>query len=293
MARIRTVKPEFWTDETMAELPRDVRLLFLGLLNHVDDEGRCVDNPRLIKAAVFPLDDDVTAEMVRRWLDELSTKARVVLYEASQRRFLQVVNFRKHQKIDRANDSKLPNPEDCNIINVAPAQRHFDEPSSNGRRAVVEPSSPDQVSGISIRDLDQGKVPSCEHSSNAIAVIETTAVAHAPARRTDSAFDALCQATGTNPAELTTSARGKLNKALAEIRGAWRGSPDDLPDEILIRATRYLSQFGDARITDVALAKHWGSLTPESERLQSGSVRKQASTPNVVDRLRARGPVTA
>lgn len=150
MARIRTVKPEFWTDETMAELPRDVRLLFLGLLNHVDDAGRCVDNPRLIKAAVFPLDDDVTAELIRRWLDELSTKARVVLYEASQRRYLQVSNFRKHQKIDRPQESKLPDPADCNIVSVSPDQGAFDEPSTNDPRTIDDDSLPDQVSGIGI-----------------------------------------------------------------------------------------------------------------------------------------------
>lgn len=152
MARIRSIKPEFWTDETMAEISRDARLLFLGLLNHVDDEGRCVDNPRLVKAAVFPLDDDITPEIVRRLLDELSTKARLVLYEASQRRFLQVSNFRKHQKIDRPQPSRLPAPDDCNIVRVLSGQSVIAEPSTNDRRTIDEGSTPDRDQGSGIRD---------------------------------------------------------------------------------------------------------------------------------------------
>lgn len=275
MARIRTVKPEFWTDETMAEVPREVRLLFLGLLNHVDDEGRCVDNPRLVKAAVFPLDDDITSEIIRRWLDELSTKARVVLYEASGRRYLQVCNFRKHQKIDRPAPSRLPDPKDCNIVHVTPGQSDFVEPSTNAQRGVDEASLHDQGSGISIRDLDQGSLLPVEPSPNAV-VVESKAVAVAPARRTDEAFEALCRVTATNPAELTTAARGAMNRALAEIRGVYRG--DDLAAEILTRAGRYITQMGEARITPSALAKHWGSLTVESERLQSSQQRKNVTT---------------
>ena len=55
MARIRTIKPEFWTDEDMAELSEPACLLAIGLLNYADDEGYFNANPKLIKAAVFPI----------------------------------------------------------------------------------------------------------------------------------------------------------------------------------------------------------------------------------------------
>lgn len=102
---------------------------------------------------------------------------------------------------------------------------------------------------------------------------QSLAGAAAPARRPDHAFDALCEVTATNPAELTNSARGPLNRALAEIRGAWHGPPDDLPDEIRRRAGRYLVQMRDCRLTAPALAKHWPSLAVESERLQTAKAR--------------------
>ena len=39
MARIRTIKPEFWTDEKVVTLPFEARLLFIGMWNFCDDEG--------------------------------------------------------------------------------------------------------------------------------------------------------------------------------------------------------------------------------------------------------------
>ncbi|KKK60207.1 hypothetical protein LCGC14_3026700, partial [marine sediment metagenome] len=39
MARIRTVKPDFWTSEDVAAVSRNARLLFIGLLNFADDVG--------------------------------------------------------------------------------------------------------------------------------------------------------------------------------------------------------------------------------------------------------------
>lgn len=55
MARIRTIKPTFWTDEDMAEISESACLLAIGLLNYADDEGYFNANPKLIKAAVFPI----------------------------------------------------------------------------------------------------------------------------------------------------------------------------------------------------------------------------------------------
>ena len=40
MARIRTIKPEFWTDEKLAPLSPICRLTFLGLVSMADDAGR-------------------------------------------------------------------------------------------------------------------------------------------------------------------------------------------------------------------------------------------------------------
>ena len=40
MARIRTIKPEFWASEQVMDCKPVTRLLFIGLWNFVDDFGR-------------------------------------------------------------------------------------------------------------------------------------------------------------------------------------------------------------------------------------------------------------
>lgn len=54
MARMRTIKPGFFTDEELVELPFEVRLLFVGLWTLADREGRLTDKPKQIKMAIFP-----------------------------------------------------------------------------------------------------------------------------------------------------------------------------------------------------------------------------------------------
>src|SRR5690242_5372256 len=104
MARIRTIKPEFWSSEQNMECSRDARLLFIGLWNFVDDAGRCADSAKTLKAQVFPGDDDIDSTTIRRWLDELSTNKLIQYYEVGGRAYLQVTGWH-HQKIDRPRPS--------------------------------------------------------------------------------------------------------------------------------------------------------------------------------------------
>lgn len=108
MARIRTIKPEFFTSLSNAELPIPTRLTFIGLWTHVDDEGRCVDDARLIKAAIWPLERSVKAIE-----DDLATLARadkITRYEVDGRRYLAVTEWVTHQRINRPKASTLPGP---------------------------------------------------------------------------------------------------------------------------------------------------------------------------------------
>lgn len=97
--RIRTIKPEFFLHEAMAaQKPLD-RILFVGLLCAADVEGRLEDRPARIKAQILPYDDwDVDAG-----LSALARALFIVRYTAEvggqPTRLIQVVNFRKHQRI--------------------------------------------------------------------------------------------------------------------------------------------------------------------------------------------------
>lgn len=107
MARIRTVKPEFWTDEKVVELGPWARLLFLGMLNFSDDAGRMVHSPRRIKMQILPADSVSIPELLK----ELDAMGFVQFYAVKGVEYLQIVNFNKHQKINHPSKTLLPGPE--------------------------------------------------------------------------------------------------------------------------------------------------------------------------------------
>lgn len=82
------------------------------------------------------------------------------------------------------------------------------------------------------------------------------------ARKHDELFDALVEALDVNPAELTDSHRGALNKSLRELRKVGA-----TPTEVLLRAAAYLDRFPGVALTAPALAKHWAALgKPQQHR---------------------------
>lgn len=109
MARIRTIKPDFFTSLTVADLSVPARLTFIGLWTHVDDEGRCLDNAALIKAAVWPLER--TAKHVEADLVEMEKADHIVRYRAAEASLIQVTNWKRHQVINRAKPSRYPGPD--------------------------------------------------------------------------------------------------------------------------------------------------------------------------------------
>lgn len=110
MARIRTIKPDFFQSEDVAELGYRARLTWIGLWTHVDDEGRCKDSARLIKGQLWPLEDDVTAADVESDLKELEGNGQIIRYEVDGDKFIQIRKWLKHQRISRPTPSRLPTP---------------------------------------------------------------------------------------------------------------------------------------------------------------------------------------
>jgi hypothetical protein len=158
MARIRTIKPEFWEDERLGALSIPARLLYLGLISMADDSGRFRASPVLVKAHVFPYDvkPDVSA-----WMGELAKAGRVVRYSVEGESYGWLPKFAKHQKIDRPSLSRLPGPDDPDASREPSTSPRED--STSPRRALAidrELSSTDQEQYLG-RDLDlvPGPVP--------------------------------------------------------------------------------------------------------------------------------------
>lgn len=106
MPRIRTIKPQFWTDSAVLACTRDSRLLFLGLLNFADDKGNIEADPIMIKALIFPADDiDVTP-----LLNELEQERFLIPYSVDEKQYFNIRNFLKHQVINRPSPHTNPLP---------------------------------------------------------------------------------------------------------------------------------------------------------------------------------------
>ncbi|MGC0818487.1 DnaT-like ssDNA-binding domain-containing protein [Pantoea agglomerans] len=106
MARIRTIKPEFWTDEDMSELSEPACLLAIGLLNYADDEGYFNANPKLIRAAVFPIREPSLSIPVL--IQELSNCGYIAMYSTSDNKhFGHICNFSRHQVVNKPRPSKI------------------------------------------------------------------------------------------------------------------------------------------------------------------------------------------
>src|SRR3990172_5940670 len=93
MARARNIKPGFFTNDSLSELPALTRLHFIGLWTIADRAGRLEDRIKRIKAEVLPYDDcDVDA-----MLNDLDRLGFIQRYEAGDLRAIQVVTWEKHQ----------------------------------------------------------------------------------------------------------------------------------------------------------------------------------------------------
>lgn len=107
MARIRTIKPEFPQSESMGRVSRDSRYFFIMLWTICDDSGRCRGNSRILASLLYPYDNDVTHD-IDIWINELEHEQCLVRYIIDGNTYIEILNWLKHQKIDKPTASKLP-----------------------------------------------------------------------------------------------------------------------------------------------------------------------------------------
>lgn len=107
MPRARNIKPAFFKNEDLVELPFETRLLFIGLWTLADREGKLEDRPKRIKMELFPADSiDVDAA-----LDALQSAGLIERYTADGQQVVRIPKFLAHQKPHRnESDSVLPDP---------------------------------------------------------------------------------------------------------------------------------------------------------------------------------------
>lgn len=157
MSRARNIKPGFFKNEHLIELPYEFRLLFVGLWTLADREGRLEDRPKRIKLELFPGDSvDVDAG-----LSALESSGFVFRYVVDGKGYIQVTEFLKHQNPHpREAASVLP----CMSPSIDVSQPRHDQgnakdlPSRAGSSDSLIPSSliPDPL-----QELHAGIEDSC------------------------------------------------------------------------------------------------------------------------------------
>jgi hypothetical protein len=160
VARIRSIKPDFFTSETVASLPLSARLTFVGLWTYVDDNGVGLDNEMLINAAIWPLEDDPLETLARTRVDlaSLSRIGLVTRYEDSRKRYLYVTSWDEHQKVDHPRKPRYPRPDaNGNVIPLTSGNGAVDKTLATDSRQTRDRLAPEQGSGI--RDQGSGNPP--------------------------------------------------------------------------------------------------------------------------------------
>jgi DNA-binding Lrp family transcriptional regulator len=114
MPRIRTLKPEFWTDRKLARLlTRDERMLYMGLWNQCDEHSRALGDPSVIKGQIFPYETDLTVPAVAEMLDKLVREGVVFRYVVGGDPYLYLPNLSRHQALQPYRvKSRIPAPPD-------------------------------------------------------------------------------------------------------------------------------------------------------------------------------------
>ncbi len=128
MARIRSIKPEFFTSEQIVECSPIARLMFVGMWCFCDDAGIFPASYKSLKMQVFP-GDEVTINQIKSYVEELLKAELLVQYVVENKTYWQVTGWH-HQKIDRPN-YKYPKPE-----------------NSTSDRRVIDDHSPPEWSGV-------------------------------------------------------------------------------------------------------------------------------------------------
>lgn len=143
MARIRTIKPEFFTSEDIVSLSPLARLLYIALWCEADREGRLAWKPRTFKMRYLPIDDCSIEDLC----SELITAQLVKLYGDG---FAVIPKFKLHQHLNpREAVSTLPDP----------------DASTTRQPRVIDASARVQAPSVTRREEGKGKEGDSDASS--------------------------------------------------------------------------------------------------------------------------------
>lgn len=156
MARIRSIKPEFWIDQDLAvEVPnRDARMLYVGLWNQADEHGRLRADATWIKGQVFPYDEDLTPDAIDKLIDLLVEAGRAIRYQVRSSGYLYLPKLAGHQRLEPHKvPSRLPAPPDD--LQQQPSEKVPDEPAPRADKLSLKQAASSREHVAGQRDADK------------------------------------------------------------------------------------------------------------------------------------------
>lgn len=160
--RARNLKPGFFKNEALAECTPLARLLFAGLWCLADREGRMEDRPKRIRAELLPYDDGSVDDM----LTELHEAGFILRYATAGGRFIQVVNFGKHQNPhckEQASTIPAPDMHGASTVQAPDKNRTCPADSLFSDSLNLNPDSPFQGSDADASVVADKPADPCPH----------------------------------------------------------------------------------------------------------------------------------
>jgi hypothetical protein len=138
MARARNIKPGYFTSDDPADCEPLARILFAGLWCWGDREGRIEERPKKLKAEILPYDRCD----VEKLLEQLAVKGFIKRYERNGSKYIQVLNFHKHQNPHvKEPKSTIPPPESTEQEPGKNSASPADSGTSRADSLIPHPSS--------------------------------------------------------------------------------------------------------------------------------------------------------
>lgn len=143
MARIRTIKPEFWTDEKVVELSFEARLFFVGSWNFADDSGNLQRSAKKLKMQVFPADVIDCEPLIQSLIDH----GLFIEYSVNGEEYLHIKGFKDHQVVNRPSKSTIPPPQEIDLLSglTEPSLTEGKGKEGKGRDMSGKPDSVSEV----------------------------------------------------------------------------------------------------------------------------------------------------
>ena len=254
--RARNIKPAFFQNEILTEIPFAGRLLFIGLWTLADREGRLEDRPKRIKMQLFAM-DHVDVDELLCGLDELGFIER---YRRDGGCYIQIVNFTKHQR---------PHPNESQSVippSIEDTTSNHGEPDVQPREEALSTESPFTESPFTDSlNADTGMlIPEIAADAAPLRPVPKPK----PRNVTWDALASLCGSPATDDEE---SDFGKTVKQLNAINAT--------PEEIEAFGPWWYENHEDARLTHRCLRRHFGAFRtaparpPNLNDIKSNSMR--------------------